>query len=219
MSEVPPSSVPPEALKSVEPESDQHVRAGATRGRRALLVGVIVVLVVGAFVAYRGTTGSSPTPASGGLTAQSSAAEYLNAGLDAVNSGDLQTAQLRFVEALEREPGYALALYNLGVVASMNGDLPGAKVRYEEAVAAAPAFENAYYNLGVTNGLLGDFVSATKDYAKVLELNPDRSDAKWNLGLALYGLGDKTRARVLLRSVIATDPAYQSRLPKDISLG
>ena len=77
-----------------------------------------------------------------------SAADYVNAGVEKGESGDLQGAIADFTKAIEINPQYAIAYTNRGFAKSNSKDYQGAIVDYNKAIQINPQYAATYFNRG-----------------------------------------------------------------------
>ncbi|CAN5582479.1 tetratricopeptide repeat protein [soil metagenome] len=124
-------------------------------------------------------------------------------------AGDLERAQAAYTAAIERSPGYALALVGLGRLAGARGDLDTAITRYEEAAARVPLPE-VLVALGEAQEAAGKTVESAATYALVKDIQSlfAANGVQTDLELALFEAdhGDAARAVELARAAYAATP-------------
>ncbi len=143
-------------------------------------------------------------------TEAADAQALLEAGLDAEEAGDDETAELRYKQALEIEPDHAGVLLNLGNMSYRRGALRRASELYRAATRAEPAYAQAWYNLANTLDDLGHVDSAVHAYETALGHEPELADAHFNLALLWEKLGRRDRARAHWERYVLIDGDSQS---------
>ncbi len=126
-------------------------------------------------------------------------------GCAAEDSGDLDRARHRYLEALELQPSLAAARTNLGNLLYRTGDLEAARVAYELALDHEPGQPEARYNLGNLLEDLGETELAIAELRRVCATAPEFADAHYNLGLLLAKVGGTGQARRHLERYLELD--------------
>jgi eukaryotic-like serine/threonine-protein kinase len=136
----------------------------------------------------------------------------------------LDKARDYFNQAIERDPGYAMAyvgLANYYVAAPDYGPIPEnvaapkAKAAAEKALSIDPASAEAHAALGGSLWSLFDFSAAEVEFKRALELNPNLSHAHHWYGLFVSWEARHPEALIHLRRAVELDPLnlqYQTNL-------
>ncbi len=136
----------------------------------------------------------------------------------------LDKARDYFNQAIERDPGYALAYVGLAdyyVAAPDYGPMPEnvaapkAKATAEKALSIDPSSAEAHLALGGSLWSLFDFSAAEAEFKRALELNPNLSHAHHWYGLFLSWEARHPEALAHMRRAVELDPLnlqYQSNL-------
>jgi tetratricopeptide (TPR) repeat protein len=181
-------------------------------GRVVRALGLVAVAVAGAV-----------TLASCGTHAALTPTQLINRGLSAYNSGDYSQAIKDFKKVIQKDPTdkdglTKIAWFDLGALEQKLGDTAVARADYQQVLLIDPKYVNALYNLGVLEAST-DPTGAISLYRQALALAPKDPDILWNLGLLLYARpGERAQARIYLKETIKLDPAFASRLPKNVKL-
>jgi len=96
-----------------------------------------------------------------------------NMGIAYYNKQDYINAEKYYLEALELEPNFVIALRNLGITYIAMNKLPQAVATLEKAVKHAPESANTYLDLGNAYHMSGDTQMALLAYQKVISLSPN----------------------------------------------
>ena len=136
------------------------------------------------------------------------AAAHNDLGLVLAARGRVDQAIVQYQEALEIEPGYALARTNLGLALAARGRVDEAIAQYQEALQIKPDLADARNNLGTALAGNGQLNEAVVQYEKALEIRPDYAQAHNNLGKALADLGQVDRAIAHYRKALEIKPDY-----------
>ena len=129
-----------------------------------------------------------------GLTA---AQEAFNAGVEAVQADDLETARTKFHEAVELDPNLGLAYFALAGLYFDGGDTQQAAEYAETAVRLEPGNVGAWRILYDANEALGNKAEAKRVLAVLSELEGEEDSAPivFNEGVAAYQVGDYKTAK------------------------
>ncbi len=102
-----------------------------------------------------------------------------NLGAALGETGDLQSAQLHFVRALEIDPGYPQALYNQGRILFRTGRRTDAIAFFQRAVQESAL--DAEYRCSLAEALLsiGRTEEALQHYGMALQIEPDHRGARF----------------------------------------
>ncbi|MDR3664964.1 MAG: hypothetical protein P4L86_32025 [Mycobacterium sp.] len=138
-------------------------------------------------------------------------------GIEAEQRGDLDAAFGSYLTASYQDPDNKFAHFNLGHLYQGRNMVAEAEREYGIALSIDPTFVNPLFNLAVMNTDT-DPTRAMSLYRRVLDLTPDSLAAKFNLGVLMVRSGD-AGGQILIRDVIAAEPAYGQSVPPDIKLG
>ena len=101
-----------------------------------------------------------------------------NMGIAYYNKQDYANAEKYYLEALDLEPKFVLALRNLGKTYIAMNKLPQAVIVLEKAVTNAPESANTYLDLGNAYHMSGKAQMALLAYQKVISLSPNTPAAE-----------------------------------------
>jgi tetratricopeptide (TPR) repeat protein len=96
-----------------------------------------------------------------------------NMGIAYYNKQDYTNAEKYYLEALDLEPNYVLALRNLGKTYVAMNKLPQATATLEKAVKNSPRSADLYLDLGNAYHISGNTQMALSAYQMVLSLSPN----------------------------------------------
>jgi cytochrome c-type biogenesis protein CcmH/NrfG len=132
----------------------------------------------------------------------SMAMEYRDKGLQAQQTGDVDTAQIYLQKAVEMDPSLAVAYNDLGVLYEARGWTDRAKLAYGKAIDLDPNMPSPYYNLGSIYAKEGDFEKAVMYFKKRVLVG------EWN------DVWTK-KARQELKSLGVTDPEIRQEFMEE----
>ena len=131
-------------------------------------------------------------------------------------SSDLKTAIQYFNQAIEKDPGYALAYAGLAdayailtayAAAPVSESLPRAEVAAKKALELDDSLAEAHTSLGLLLFYNLDFQGSTKEFERAIALNPNYATAHHWYGLGpLRCLGNTDKAIVELKRALQLDP-------------
>ncbi|KAA0571481.1 tetratricopeptide repeat protein [Azospirillum sp. B21] len=124
-------------------------------------------------------------------------------GVAAENSGKLEEARARYLEALQAEPQNPAALHRLGVVELRLGRPREAVILFQKSLAIAKDPE-VYLDFGAAMAAMARWDAAATVYAAALRVAPASVDAHYGLALALHRQGRPQDAEPHYRKVLAT---------------
>jgi Flp pilus assembly protein TadD len=125
-------------------------------------------------------------------------------------ASDPATAEVLFLEALQREPRNAVALNNLGIARDLQGHHGDAQTAYRQAMAANPSMTAARVNLALSLAMQGQ----PRDAVQLLR--PLASDAgasrqvRHDLAAVLTMNGEKAEATAILSKDMSADEVRQA---------
>ena len=125
---------------------------------------------------------SVPFPADSGGAARAADPNYVEAltALAGTLSADgkYEEASARLSEALEIDPGSALARNNLGAILFAQGKYDDARRRFLEAIRLDPAYLEAHLNLGSLLATEKRFDEAIPYFRRALDIDPSDKKAR-----------------------------------------
>ena len=137
-----------------------------------------------------GTTGVDGHATNGSTgSAVASAQAFIEQGNAAAATGDFDSAEEAFEQAVAAEPSNARARYDLALARQNLGDPEGAIASYMRAIQLDPNLIEAYINLGNLYSELGMEEEALDAFQHALELDSGNDELFINLGDAYRGLG------------------------------
>lgn len=152
-------------------------------------------------------TGSDPLMASVN-SLNSSAVDYLKAGVEAQKAGRIREAIGYNLKALELDPNLHQAYAGLIVLYGLVGDFDTARLHYEKALALNPNSVAVHYNYGRLLYDEGSYRQAREAFQRALELNPDDAFTNNAMGEASEQLGRAEDAARYYRRAVANRPDF-----------
>jgi len=149
--------------------------------RRATIILAALVVVVAATTAIT-------------VQQRDSAAAHMIRAQEALEAGDLATAEKELVQAARREPDRAEAYFYLGVIRARQGEVAEAAAQWERAGMLDPSEPNTAWNLALAYEALGRRDEAIAQLERYLTLvNDEASAAKARKLLSQWqpGLGER----------------------------
>ncbi len=145
--------------------------------------------------------------------ARGGAIKLYNQGSNALNSGDYDTAELLFVNALEKKADLISAMGGLARVYSHRGDHVRAVEYAEKVVEAGEDRENMNQILYAGYNALGMEDKAEAALASLQAADPEKAAKNvYNEAADLYNAGNIAEARVKLEQVVASNPSHPEAL-------
>jgi tetratricopeptide (TPR) repeat protein len=141
--------------------------------------------------------------------------KQLAAGIDALKSGDLETAEKIFAEAARNGVKHPLVYHNLGVIAQQKADHLQAVARFREALALQPDHGPSRLLLGVSLLALGKNSESVRELKHAVTLMPQQPQSHLQLARAYEASEDWLSAVEHLRRVVELaprEPEYSYRL-------
>lgn len=111
-----------------------------------------------------------------------------------VTQGDLQSALVKFEQAIVENPKLVEAYIGAGQIYHGQGDYEIAEAKFEQATRYAPTSFQAHYYLGLMRQLLHKFQLAIKAYLYALAIDPDDFSANHNLSICYLQQGRAAEA-------------------------
>jgi tetratricopeptide (TPR) repeat protein len=135
-----------------------------------------------------GCSASAPLPAR--------AVALNRAGAEALERGDLDTAEARLSVALEYNPRFVEALTNLGIVETQRGNFGRARELLNRSCRINPDVAQPHHALGVLREREGRRDLASRHYRDALRVDPGFSPARANYARLLFEAGMLEHARI-----------------------
>jgi len=146
------------------------------------------------------------------------AEQYLSAGNDDVEQGNLDQAIIDYTKAIDIDPNLSKAYDNRGVAYAKEGSLPRAIADFTMAIANNLKDAEAYNNRGHAYAQQGNLTQAVFDYSKAIELNAFYVKAYNNRERAYFELKeyDKVWSDIFAEELIGgkVDPEFFNDLKK-----
>lgn len=160
--------------------------------RSLALVAAVVALAANA------CKGTAPLPAK--------AVDLNAAGVEALEQGDLETADARFALALEYSGNFVEALVNQALVEMQRGNFENARKLLKRAKRLNPDVAQPYHGLGVLSEREHKPDEASGHYAEALKVDPGFAPARINLARLLFNAGMYEHARVQFKKLVEVAP-------------
>jgi len=114
----------------------------------------------------------------------------LDEGLKHHTSGELDEAEVLYLQVLEQDPKNASCLHFLGIVFAQRNEIEKAVTYFEQAILIKPDNANFHNNIANAYATLNQFEFAKHHYDEAIRLNPESVEAFNNLG-NLYSMQNK----------------------------
>lgn len=134
------------------------------------------------------------------------ALELNRLGVQALEQGDLETADARFALALEYNPRFVEALVNQGLVEQQRGNFARARQLMARARRLNPDVAQPHHGLGVLAEREGRPDRAADHYRAALRVDPGFAQARANLGRLYFDSRQYQRARIQFQRLIEAAP-------------
>lgn len=141
----------------------------------------------------------------------------LAAGVDALKSGDLETAENIFGDALRQGVKHPLVYHNLGVIAQQKADHQLAVTRFREALALQPEYGPSRLLLGMSLLALGKNSESVRELKHAVTLMPEQPQSHLQLAKAYETSEDWLPAVEQLQRVVELapqEPEYSYQLAR-----
>jgi len=138
-------------------------------------------------------------------------------GIEALKSGDLDTAEKVFSNALRHGAKHPLIYHNLGVIAQMRNRHSEAAQRFREALALQPAYGPSRLLLGASLLALGKNMEAVRELERAVKLMPEQPPARLELAKAYEASENWLSAADQLQKLVEMaphDPEYAYQMGK-----
>jgi tetratricopeptide (TPR) repeat protein len=151
-----------------------------------------------------------PTRAQGGRCDLTTAADFVDRGLQLQNQGDQARAISDFTCALELEPKNTDALFGRGLSLQTSGADARAERDYTALLEIEPDNPNAYNNRGNIYFSRGELEKAMADYDRAIALDDPQKDITYrNRGNLFYEMDDLKSAIEDYSSALDLNPDYR----------
>lgn len=127
-------------------------------------------------------------------------------GVEALKSGDLNTAEEVFSSALRKGIKHPLVYHNLGVIAQLRGKHVEAVARFREALALQPEFGPSHLLLGSSLLALKRNAEALGELRRAVTLMPKEPPARLQLAKAYEASDNWIAAVQQLQKLVELDP-------------
>jgi protein O-GlcNAc transferase len=134
------------------------------------------------------------------------AAELNRAGVEALQQGDLETADARFALALEYSPRFVEALSNQGLVELQRGNFARARQLLARARRLNPDIAQPHHGLGVLAEREGRPDHAAEHYREGLRVNPGFAPSRANLARVLFEANQLEHALIQFKRLVEVAP-------------
>lgn len=141
-------------------------------------------------------------------TTQMTLAQALEAALQQLRAGQLQTADTICREVLEQMPEQSTALHMQAMIARQLGRMLKALSLIQRAVAANPTHAEMHCHLGIILRELNRLDEAMSAFGRAVELKPDIAEAHANMGDILGAAGRDDEAATAFARAVAIKPDY-----------
>ena len=179
--------------------------AAVPQPRARRFFAVVAALALGAALTSCSGSDDADAASSGASASASAGAALLRTGLEQLNAGDSQAAEVTFRNVLTVDPANLYAHYNLGLIAQNRNDTQQAIESYDAALAIDDTYAPALYNRAILTEPT-DLDAAVALYRKAVAADPAFAAAFMRLGFALVHLGKADEGSTYLGKGIALDP-------------
>jgi Flp pilus assembly protein TadD len=141
----------------------------------------------------------------------------LAVGIEALKSGDLETAQRIFAEAARQGVKHPLVYHNLGVIAQQKADHQQAVTRFRQALALQPDYGPSRLLLGVSLLAVGKNSESVRELKRAVSLMPEEPQSHLQLAKAYEASEDWLSAAQQLQRVVELaprEPEYSYQLAR-----
>src|SRR5438105_8553529 len=138
-------------------------------------------------------------------------------GIEALKSGDLDTAEKIFSSTIRHGAKHPLVYHNLGVIAQMRNRHLEAVQRFREALALQPAYGPSRLLLGSSLLVLGRKAEAVRELQRAVRLMPQQPQAHLQLANAYEASENWIAAAQQLQKLVKLapqEPAYAYQVAK-----
>ena len=107
-------------------------------------------------------------------------------GMEYNNNGDVESAILKFIKAVEIDPNFAFAWDNLGISYRKNKEYDKAIAAYQKSLEIYPEGRLPLLNIAIAYNLNKNYDQAIVYYKKFITLYSEDPEGYYGLGLILY---------------------------------
>jgi tetratricopeptide (TPR) repeat protein len=136
---------------------------------------------------------------------------HRNLAISYLNSGNLEAAKKEFDLVFQLDPVSSINYYNYGIYLYKLKDYEKAKLNFLKAAEIDPGLWNAYLYAGYMCSLLGNIRQAIYYYELVIQIVPDSYEANYLLAKAYFDIDDRTKAKSLIKSLLASEPPLEQK--------
>jgi tetratricopeptide (TPR) repeat protein len=122
--------------------------------------------------------------------AQTTAEDFVQQGVQKLETGDLKGAIEDFNQAIQIDPNSASAYSMRGQTYTLQGEFQQALNDFNQAIEINSNFAPAYNNRGFARLQMGNVEGAIADFTKAIDINPNLALAYSNRGFANLQQGD-----------------------------
>ncbi len=138
------------------------------------------------FERYRGEEPPEGDPLAAAVhSLRTSATEYLQQGVEAMEAGRHDEAVRLHLKAADEDPSLLQARINLVILYGSKAQADQAEKQYRLGLEAGADSAELHYNYGVIAYSTGKTAEAKQAFGKALEVNPDHASANHNMGQML----------------------------------
>lgn len=139
-----------------------------------------------------------------------SAEMYNSYGTALAKNGQIAEATAEFTKATGLNSKLLEAQNNLGVALARQGQVEDAAARFRAAIAINPRYAEAHNNLGIAllSKQVPDVSGAQDEFETAIRLRSHYADAECNLGNLYWQQNEATKAEMLFRQAIESDPRF-----------
>lgn len=151
---------------------------------------------------------SSATPNSVLIGDSISMSTLVSQGIQHLNSGQPEDAEICFRAALQQQPEDTDALYQLGSLCFRSDRINEAKSLIESVLRIDPLHAKALCGLGAIHHCQGDLSEAIDCFTRSASIQPTNADTQTNLALALREKGLEAEAVQCLKLALELNPQH-----------
>ena len=140
------------------------------------------------------------------MSSPESAGYWFGRGIERLDAGLFEEAEICYRKVLEIEPGHAKAKVNLGMLFQRRGQENEAERCYRDALATDPGLAQAWFNLGTVELDREKPAAALDHFRKAVRLEPGVADWHSALGSAYQRAGHPLDALASLQIAIQRNP-------------
>jgi tetratricopeptide (TPR) repeat protein len=131
-----------------------------------------------------------------------------NAGVEAINAGDKAAAEVKFQEAVKKNPDLPAGWQALMTLAYEKQEWAKVIEYGTKATDLDPTQSDLYLRMSDAAAKIGDKKAAAEWKARYAEANPDSPEILYNKGIELYNKGKMKDAEAMLSKAVEADPDF-----------